>query len=99
VAAQHFQTLTQDPREIADMGSEIRPPGAIMVAPSLGVFTAATKNWLKLKLNLFKTRRAISVAPKRSKIALIICTQVVANIPQKVTYKIIKMHTIISGVR
>ena len=73
------------PSEIADMGSEINPPGAKISIPLLWIFVASIKNRFKLKSNFDKTSIDINDAPKSNKTAFIICTHVVASMPPKVT--------------
>jgi len=55
---------------------------------------AVSKKLFKLKLNFHITKTEIKVAPNNKRIALIICTQVVAIMPPNVTYKIIRIPTI-----
>ncbi len=82
------------PSEIAETGSATKPPGR-MIASCLGCTAIArVKNSFMLKPNAASTRNAITEAPRRSRPALMICTQVVATMPPKVTYRIISTPTI-----
>ena len=76
------------PSEIASIGLGVLPIGAIdfMMASWLGWMRTASANMAPgLKLKCTSTSSAISVAPPRSSAALMICTQVVAFMPPKVT--------------
>ena len=73
------------PSEIADSGLEIKLPGS-MIAVFLGCTCVASANKASgLKPNLYNTAPAINEAPINSSTALMICTQVVAFMPPKVT--------------
>ena len=73
------------PSEIAEIGSVTRPPGAMMATPLGCTSTAAANSASGLKPKRHSTISAMNVAPASSSTALMICTQVVASMPPKVT--------------
>ena len=73
------------PSEIAEIGSETSPPGAMMASPLGWVLTASANIASGLKPNRQSTMSDMKVAPASSRHALMICTQVVAFMPPKAT--------------
>ena len=81
------------PSEIASIGLEANLPGPIMFAASAKLKSCTLENtWIdcsnmlvKLKPTPFITMKAMKVAPESNITALMICTQVVANIPPNIT--------------
>ena len=73
------------PSEMAETGSFTSAPGAMMAWWLGWTSTAFAKRLTGLKPNCISTRKAMSEAPPSSRPALMICTQVVASIPPKVT--------------
>ena len=69
------------PNEIDSMGLLTNLPGDKIDSCLLWAATADLNKFSKLKPTWFITIRAMKVAPDINKIALIICTQVVASIP------------------
>jgi hypothetical protein len=66
-----------------------------MIAWPLGCTSTAAANIAPgLKPKCHSTASAMKVAPSSSRQALMICTQVVASMPPKVTYMIISTPTI-----
>ena len=61
------------------------PPGAMMSMPLLCAATAVLNIRSKEKSNCAITSTASTVEPNKSNTALVICTQVVAIMPPKVT--------------
>ena len=81
--------ISARPVEIAESGVETGAPG-LKIGPMIASLsgctsTALANSALGLKPNATSTRSAISVAPPSSRQALMICTQVVAIMPPKVT--------------
>ncbi|MCY1291419.1 hypothetical protein D9M70_406060 [compost metagenome] len=73
------------PREMASTGFDSSPPGAMIPVP-LACTAAALANIASvLKPKCLSTMKAMKVEPDSSRIALMICTQVVASMPPKVT--------------
>ena len=72
-------------RETAVTGSASREPGPIRAMPFLELATAWVVSVSKLKPNCEKASSITTVPPPSSRQALMICTQVVAIMPPKVT--------------
>jgi hypothetical protein len=70
------------------------PPGAITAGPLGWTATAALNSRSKEKPNSFITSSPSTVEPNSSSTALVICTQVVAIMPPKVTYSTISPPTV-----
>ena len=73
------------PSDIDDSGFDIRLPGAMMASFFGCSWTALANIASGLKPNSYKTAPAMNVAPNSSRMALMICTQVVAFMPPNVT--------------
>ncbi|MNG03658.1 hypothetical protein D3C84_867470 [compost metagenome] len=71
--------------EISDSGSATSLLGSSIRSPSWCAATAFSNNSSKEKPNLLNARNASKVPPTSSNPALMICTQVVATMPPKVT--------------
>ncbi|MCY1341979.1 hypothetical protein D9M69_279520 [compost metagenome] len=67
------------------MGFDSRPPGAMMAAPLACTEVAAANIASVLKPKCLSTMKAMKLVPESSSTALMICTQVVASMPPKVT--------------
>ncbi|MCY1462318.1 hypothetical protein D9M71_800820 [compost metagenome] len=77
--------IMPSPREIASMGFDSKPPGAMMAVPLACTEEAAANMASVLKPKCLSTMKAMKVVPESSRTALMICTQVVASMPPKVT--------------
>ena len=73
------------PSEIAEIGLATAAPGSMILSCWGWTSIALAISALKSKPNCASTSSAISVAPTSSSAALMICTQVVAIMPPKVT--------------
>ena len=77
--------ISARPSEIAEIGSVTRLPG-LMIARPFGLISVAALNIASgLKPKCARTMNAMKEAPASSMQALMICTQVVASMPPKVT--------------
>ncbi len=73
------------PKEMAEIGSLMKPPGAMIASFFACTSTALANSASGLKLNLSSTMKAMKLAPPSSMMALMICTQVVAVMPPNST--------------
>ena len=81
------------PNETAEIGSLMKVPGPMIASFFSCTSTDFANSASGLKLNCAITTKAMKDAPPSSKIALMICTQVVAVIPPNSTYTIISVPT------
>ncbi|MNE95081.1 hypothetical protein D3C80_1931250 [compost metagenome] len=73
------------PSEIASTGFDSKPPGAMIAWPLACTATALANIASVLKPKCLSTMKAMNVVPLSNITALMICTQVVASMPPKVT--------------
>ncbi|MCY1398267.1 hypothetical protein D9M71_132940 [compost metagenome] len=70
---------------MASMGLDSRPPGAMIAVPLACTSVALANMASVLKPKCLSTMKAMNEVPDSSITALMICTQVVASMPPKVT--------------
>ncbi len=102
------------PKEMAEIGSLMKPPGPMMARPALaassGVLPALAARAVRtstplansasgLKPYCASTMKAMKLTPASSRQALMICTQVVAVMPPNSTYTIISAPTMTTAIQ
>ncbi|MNP70095.1 hypothetical protein D3C76_1662820 [compost metagenome] len=77
--------IMPSPKEIASTGLDSKPPGAMIALPLACTAVAPANMASVLKPKCLSTMNAMKLVPNSSITALMICTQVVASMPPKVT--------------